>query len=162
MSEAAAGGEAVVLLAVDAGLKTGLAAYDRQGRLRWYRSHNFGTPDRLRRGARQLLRQLPALRWVIIEGGGRLAEIWLREAEHRHLESRLLQAEEWRPRLLPSRQRRDGRAAKGSADRLARRVIAWSEAPRPTSLRHDAAEAILVGLWGTVEVGLRPDFPDLP
>ena len=46
-----------------------------------------------------------------------------------------------------------GTQAKQTADELARRVINWSEAPRPTSLRHDAAEAILVGLWGALEVG---------
>ncbi|MBC8076709.1 MAG: hypothetical protein H7Y32_11595, partial [Chloroflexales bacterium] len=41
----------------------------------------------------------------------------------------------------------------------ARRVIAWAGAPRPTSLRHDAAEAILIGLWGALEVGWLPALP---
>jgi hypothetical protein len=43
---------------------------------------------------------------------------------------------------------------------LARRVIAWSEARRPTSLRHDAAEAILTGLWGVLEVGWLDSLPE--
>jgi len=30
---------------------------------------------------------------------------------------------------------------------------------RPTSLRHDAAEAVLIGLWGVVAVGLLPGYP---
>jgi hypothetical protein len=42
---------------------------------------------------------------------------------------------------------------------LARRVIDWSAAPRPTSLRHDAAEAILVGFWGALHVGLLAHVP---
>ena len=41
--------------------------------------------------------------------------------------------------------------AKRGADGVARRVIEWSNAPRPTSLRHDAAEAILIGLWGVLQ-----------
>ena len=42
---------------------------------------------------------------------------------------------------------------------LARRVIEWSNAPRPTSLRHDAAEAILIGLWGVLQAGQLPRLP---
>ncbi len=150
---------AIILLAVDAGLKTGLAAYDGRGRLCWYRSHNFGSPARLRQGAHHLLEQLPDLEWLVVEGGGRLAEIWQREADRRQLQYRVLAAEEWRPQLLYPRQQRRGRLAKENAARLARRVISWSAAPRPTSLRHDAAEAILVGLWGVVHTGILPDFP---
>ena len=52
--------------------------------------------------------------------------------------------------LLRPRQRAE---AKRWADAGARRVIEWSGAPRPTSLRHDAAEAILVGLHAVLELG---------
>ncbi|MFP2902614.1 hypothetical protein ACLEQD_40940, partial [Corallococcus sp. 4LFB] len=54
---------------------------------------------------------------------------------------------------------RSGALAKDAADGLARRVIDWSHAPRPTSLRHDAAEAILLGLWGALEVGWLAQVP---
>lgn len=37
------------LLAVDAGVRTGLALLDREGRLLWCRSHNLGTTARLKR-----------------------------------------------------------------------------------------------------------------
>mgnify|MGYP000370310665 CR=1 FL=1 len=37
------------LLAVDAGVRTGLAAFDGRGLLLWCRSRNFGTVSRLRR-----------------------------------------------------------------------------------------------------------------
>jgi hypothetical protein len=41
-------------------------------------------------------------------------------------------------------------------------VIDWSGAARPTSLRHDAAEAVLVGLWGVIDAGwLEGPPPDL-
>lgn len=43
------------LLSVDLGLKTGLALYGEDGRLLWYRSHNLGATDRLRRAAHVIL-----------------------------------------------------------------------------------------------------------
>ena len=43
------------LLAVDLGLKTGLALYGEDGKLRWYRSKNFGTTARLKRAVYSLL-----------------------------------------------------------------------------------------------------------
>ena len=44
-------------------------------------------------------------------------------------------------------------------DAAARRVIEWSGAPRPTSLRHDAPEAVLIGFWGVLEVGWLDAVP---
>ena len=43
---------------------------------------------------------------------------------------------------------------------MARAVITWSDLPAPTSLRHDAAEAILIGLYGVLEQGWLEDVPD--
>jgi hypothetical protein len=142
------------LLAVDLGLRTGLALYGGDGRLIWYRSQNFGTAERLRRAVHGLLGTLaPELAWVIVEGGGNLAEIWEKEARRRGVASLRIGAEVWRERLLLARARRTGAQAKHTADEVARRVIEWSDAPRATSLRHDAAEAVLIGLWGVLEVG---------
>ena len=45
------------------------------------------------------------------------------------------------------------------AEQLARAVICWSAAPTATSLDHNAAEAILIGLWGTVAVGWLAALP---
>jgi hypothetical protein len=148
------------LLAVDLGLRTGLALYGGDGGLLWYRSQNFGTAERLRRGVHGLLGTLlPELAWVVVEGGGNLAEIWEKEARRRGLAALRIPAEVWRERLLLPRDRRTGRDAKHTADDVARRVIAWSGAPRATSLRHDAAEAVLVGLWGVLEVGWLQALP---
>ena len=147
------------LLAVDLGLKTGLALYGRDGRLIWYRSKNFGTRARLRSGVHGLLSGIPDLGWLVLEGGGSLADIWEREAERRQLRMRRISAEDWRQRLLYPREQEKGFQAKSSAVEMARRVIEWSGASRPTSLRHDAAEAILVGLWGVLTVGWLPRLP---
>lgn len=157
------------LLAVDLGLRAGLALYGRDGRLHWYRSHNFGTMTRLKRGVYTILHELPQLHWLVLEGGGPLAAVWGKEAARRSIGVMGVSAEEWRARLLTDRQQRSGVEAKQNADTLARAVIDWSGADRPTTLRHDAAEAILIGLWGVHQVGwlqaargeLPPDLQQL-
>jgi len=101
----------------------------------------------------------PRLRWLVLEGGGPLADIWSHAGERRGLEVRVIGAERWRERFLYDRERRTGGQAKANADTLARRIIDWSDAPRPTSLRHDAAEAIVIGLWGVLEAGLLDEVP---
>ncbi len=147
------------LLAVDLGLKTGLALYEQNGRLLWYRSKNFGTATRLRRAVHSLLREIEDLAWLVLEGGGPLAEIWEHEAKRQQLSTYRISSEVWREQLLYPRQQRSGLKAKQNAIETARKVIEWSGAPRPTSLRHDAAEAILVGLWGLLEVGWLEQLP---
>jgi hypothetical protein len=147
------------LLAVDLGLRTGLALYRHDGRLAWYRSHHFGSAAQLRQGVPGLLALEADLTHVIIEGGGNLAEIWLRAADRRAIAARQIDAATWRAQLLYDREQRSGQRAKQSAGELARRVIAWSGAARPTALRHDTAEAILIGLWGVLEVGWLDRLP---
>lgn len=149
------------LLAVDLGLRTGLALFGTDGRLQWYRSQNYGTPPRLRRGVSHLLSEHSDVRWLVLEGGGRLAEIWEREAKRRGIAALRISAEQWRQRFLYDREQRSGSAAKRNAGTLARAVIAWSGAARPTTLRHDAAEAILAGLWGVLEVGWLEEVPSV-
>jgi hypothetical protein len=148
------------LLAVDLGLKTGLALFGQDGRLCWYRSHNFGTPARLRRGVRRVLAGIPHLAWLVLEGGGPLADVWEREASRHGIPMQQISAEAWRQQFLYLREQRSGIQAKEHAEALARRVITWSQARRPTSLRADAAEAILIGLWGVLAVGWLPHLPD--
>ena len=147
------------LLAVDLGLRAGFALYGDDGRLRWYRSQNFGALPRLRRAAHSILYDLSDLQWLVLEGGGPLAESWQKEADRRTIPVLQTSAEVWRQTLLYPRQQRTGVDAKQHADRLARAVIEWSGAPRPTSLRHDAAEAILIGLWGVLQVGWLTEIP---
>ena len=64
------------LLAVDLGLRTGLALFGEDGRLRWYRSQNFGSTPRLRRGAHGIFVANPEVAVVVLEGGGPLAGLW--------------------------------------------------------------------------------------
>jgi hypothetical protein len=150
---------------VDLGLRSGLACYGPDGRLQWYRSTNFGTRARLKRGAYTLLSDAHAagqpVTRLIVEGGGDLAPPWLHEATRRGIFTHQIHALAWREAFLLDREQRSGKDAKRHADRLARQVIAWSDLPKPTSLRHDAAEAIMIGLFGVVEAGLV-DRTELP
>jgi hypothetical protein len=141
------------LLAVDLGLRTGLALYGPDARLVWYRSQHFASRAALRRGVHGLLDACPDLDHLVLEGGGPIADIWVREARRRGISVQRIAAENWRGRFFDPTDRRGRDRSKLTADVLARRIIEWSGAPRPTSLRHDAAEAILIGLWGVLEAG---------
>jgi len=147
------------LLAVDVGVRTGLAVYRDDGRLIWYRSRNFGAASRLKRAIPALLHDAFDPAYVVLEGGGPLAESWTAVAERHGASVIRVSAEEWRALFLLARDQRSGEQAKRVADGIARRVVEWSSAPRPTSLRHDAAEAILIGLWGVVRVGWLAAVP---
>ncbi|RAL22343.1 hypothetical protein DL240_10870 [Lujinxingia litoralis] len=148
------------LLAIDLGLRCGFATYDRSGHLLRYRSTNFGSARRLRDAAWSVLRQEGPLEWVVMEGDRQLAEIWGKPATRQGARQVQVAPETWRGELLLSRKRRSGADAKAAADDLAREVITWSRATRPTSLRHDAAEAILIGLWGVHHIGWLPSWPE--
>jgi hypothetical protein len=147
------------LLAVDLGLKTGLALYGQEGKLRWYRSKNFGTTARLKRAVYGILKENPDLDVLVIEGGGGIAEIWEHEAQKQGIAVRRITAEDWRKTILFSREQRTGSMAKEKAAQLAGAVIVWSGLRRPTAPRHDAAEAILIGLWGVIEQGWLGGLP---
>jgi hypothetical protein len=154
------GDPALTLLAVDAGLKTGIALFDRDGRLRWCRSRNLGRRERLRRAIRGLLDELPELETLVVEGGGAEGDLWEREGRRRGLRMRRIAAETWREALLLPRERRDAGTAKRAAVRLARRVHGWSGLSGPSTMRHDAAEAVLVGLFAAIEAGWLSGPPD--
>lgn len=150
------------LLAVDLGVRAGFACWGDDLRLRWYRSHNFGAAPRMRRAVPGLLAGVPDLARVVVEGGGPLVTTWAAEAARRAVDFEQVSAEAWRGIFLLPREHGTGVQMKATADRLARRVIAWAGGPRPTALRHDAAEAVLVGLWGALSAGwLRRLPPEL-
>lgn len=143
------------LLAVDAGVRTGLALFTRQGQLVWCRSHNFGTVSRLRKAAARILFELPNLEFLIVEGGGQTAAIWEHAAGKRGLPFWGVQAQEWREDFLLPREQVSGVKAKAAACRLVGTVLRAEGWTSPTTPGHDAAEAALIGLWATVRLGWR-------
>jgi hypothetical protein len=143
------------LLAVDAGVRTGLALLDREGRLLWCRSHNLGTTARLKKAAARVLFELPLLQYLIIEGGGQTAGIWEHAATKRSLPCMIIQAEDWRVDFLLPRQRLSGQKAKAAACALVGTILRREGGSSPTTPGHDAAEAALIGLWAAVQLGWR-------
>lgn len=150
---------AASLLAVDLGLKTGLALYEHDGRLSWYRSKNYGSTQRLRKDIKNMISSIPGLSYIVVEGDRRLAEYWEREAVRFGIPVRNINAEHWRKTLLYQREQKSGFQAKLHADMIARKVICWSRLKGSTSLRHDAAEAIMIGLWAVIDQGWLPSVP---
>lgn len=147
------------LLAVDLGVRCGLAIYGAHGRLSSYRSTNFGSVARMKSAVWGIMRGVDELCQVVAEGDRNLAQAWEKAATKQGADFTLIGAEVWRDELLLPRQQRSGADAKEAADQVAREVIDWSGADRPTSLRHDAAEAILIGLWGVLELGWLDESP---
>jgi len=82
-----------MLLAVDLGLRAGLAWYDTAGRLQSYRSTNFGANARLKQGAYRMMQEHPELSWVMLEGDHNLAEAWMRHAKKQRAHSQCISAE---------------------------------------------------------------------
>jgi hypothetical protein len=155
-------GEKSCFVGVDLGLATAFAVYDRDGRLAGVRSRRFGSRDALRAAAGAILDEIPHVHSVIVEGGGDLAESWQKAAAHRGIHLRLVQASTWRQMFLYERERRDGAQAKAHAVKLAAQIMEWSATKGVTAqLGHDAAEAILVGLFGVIEAGWLKEPPRL-
>jgi len=147
------------LLAVDVGLHTGLALFSAQPQLLWYRSHHISAPAKLKKVISKLLREHPRPNYLLLEGGGPLAELWLSEAEKLSIDANQIHAQQWRERLFYARQYRNGPQAKREADGLARQVIELLGGKKPTSLRHDTAEAILIGIYGLLQLGWLAQWP---
>jgi hypothetical protein len=148
------------LLAVDLGLRLGVAVYGPDGRLERYRSQHYASRGKLKDAVYGIMSEAPGIEVLVLEGDRGLGELFARLARKRGARVIRTDAHQWRRALMPPRDRRSGAGAKETADGLARAVIDWSGAKRPTSLRHDAAEAILIGLWGALEVGWLEELPE--
>lgn len=142
-----------MILAIDLGLKFGFALYSSEGKLLRYGSHNFGATARMKRAAWTMLREPEGITHLVVEGGGKLEKVWTQPAEKLGIHIEIISAETWRRDLLLARDQRSGEQAKARADELARNVISSSALSPPKSLRHDAAEAILVGFWQLLRIG---------
>ena len=149
------------LLAVDAGIKTGLALYDHHVNLCWYRSHNMGSLTSLKRASYNILRSTQNLAYLVIEGGGPITEAWIKEAKKLNITVIQTDAGKWRPNLLYNREQRSGIKAKQTAIIMAQRIISQSCSKSKNTPTHDAAEAILIGLWGCMQTGWLQKLPDL-
>lgn len=137
------------LLAIDAGLHCGYAMFDiSTTTLLWYRSHNYGSTARLKRGAATLIAQELPISILVIEGGGAVAEPWCKTATFYHIPVEQIYAEQWRADILHAREQRTGADAKRAAVHYAHQSMAAAKRTyHYNHVRHDAAEAILIGEW---------------
>ncbi len=141
------------LLAIDLGMKAGLAWFAEDGRLLRARSTHF--PDRatLKRALPNIWREVPGVTQVVIEGGGELASLWRRSAERHQLSLTQICAEQWRAEVLTPRQRRNAQTAKAAACALAAEIARQDGCPPCQEFLDDAAEAIVFGKWFARQFG---------
>ncbi|MBE0641865.1 MAG: hypothetical protein IH599_07505 [Bacteroidales bacterium] len=142
------------ILAVDLGVKTGMAWFSRAPALLWYGSRNFGNAQRLKRAIPGILSHWPETDYLVMEGGGALATLWEKAAMDRGIKVIQITAEDWRRDLLIHREQRSGLQAKQVAIQRAVEVIRQLHGPMPlTPLQDDTAEAILAGWWAVRRLG---------
>ena len=141
------------LLAIDLGLTFGWARFDTQGQLLAYGSQHCARRAQLNPISWSMLRSLPPNSHVYAEGGGDLARHWRRNALRFQFSFSSLAAEHWRSTCLIPRERRSGSIAKANALKLARILIRARASKAPTQIRHDTAEAILMGWWALLDLG---------
>jgi predicted phosphodiesterase len=155
-----------LLVAVDLGLRTGLALYSEEGRLLEYQNAIYTSEDELRVGCLALLAAWEAkyqqvttdeddeaisyhISHVALEGADVALKALWRDMIHDHLDDAhilLVKPEEWRADLLLSKEKASGEAAKEASRLIARQLVAdyggrLHEGKFPT----DVAEAVLLG-----------------
>lgn len=135
------------LLAIDLGLHVGIALFSTAGELVYYRSHHLKSRRALARLAWATVRDVDGLTDVVVEGDRHLASVWRRAATKHGASFTVVAPETWRAALLIPRDRRSGRAAKRRALKLARVIVTRCGLVWRPNVRHDAAEAILIGQW---------------
>ncbi len=136
-----------VLLAVDLGLRAGLAWFAEDGRLLRARSTHFANKTILRRALPSIWNEVPGVAHVVLEGGGPVGDIWRKSAERLGLPVTQICAEDWRKEVLLPSQQGDGPLAKTIACRMARSIARDAGLAPATELVNDAAEAIVFGQW---------------
>ena len=141
------------LIAIDLGLKSGVAIYGSNG-LVAYRATRFPSKRAIKEAAWSVLYGVNGLQHVFVEGDRALAAHWRRAAEQQGLSFQSVAPERWREALLLPRERRSAADAKQSARRHALTLIRASEAPLPKGpLTSDVAEAILIAHWAARSLG---------
>eukprot|EP00977_Amphora_coffeiformis_P010427 scaffold2438_cov167-Amphora_coffeaeformis.AAC.3 len=148
-----------LLVAVDLGLRTGLALYSDDGRLLEYEQAVFETADELKANCLQLMADWEAkyqgrdekschITHVAVEGAdASLRHVWRNIVEdHLHCELLLVKPEEWRADLLLSKEKASGEAAKEASRLIARQLVAdYGGRLHAGKFSTDVAESILLG-----------------
>lgn len=134
------------VLAVDLGLRFGVAVYDDQGALTWCGSHHVRRRADLRHAAAVFIRRYRP-EWIVSEGDTALARIWERAGTIVGARSVRVGPEQWRRELLMTRGTASSRKAKEASIRAARERLAAGPFALKHRLNDDCAEAVLIGAW---------------
>ncbi|MEO0814791.1 MAG: hypothetical protein AAFY60_18150, partial [Myxococcota bacterium] len=107
-------------LAVDLGLRCGLAFFESDGTLLWFRSHHFANVSALKRAVHGIIREaMPTT--VVVEGDSRLAAIWEKSALKLGASLVHPSPERWRGDVLLPREQLNASSAKAAARNLAQK-----------------------------------------
>lgn len=145
------------LLAIDLGVKTGWASYSQSGKLLDYGSHNYGNASRLKKAVYPLLTNFDGLHYLVIEGGGKLTKYWVKVARQLDIEVTQTHAHAWRKDLFRQKNMTNTKHMKQHAEEKAREIIEDAGLSQPKRLKHDAAEAIMIGYWACLQAGWIKD-----
>ena len=141
--------EAVGILAIDLGLRTGFAFYRGESLLS-YRSTHFQNVAALKKSVWSILSSYDDLAVVIAEGDRHLAQIWEKAAQKQGIDFEVVSADIWRADLFSANERESGARAKEVAHTRALEIIEASGAANPVApLTSDVAEAIVIGYWAS-------------
>ena len=148
------------LLAIDLGVKTGLACWDvEQRKLLWCRSHNYGSKKQVAKAAPGVLLSAGDAGILVLEGGGDIALIWKQAGNRWGWDTRILHAEEWRKNLFYESEWQYTSDLKNLAINYAHKAALWGGMKVAGRLNHNAAEALLAGLWVLLEQNPEANIP---
>lgn len=127
--------------------------FNSEAELLWFRSQNFGNKVRLKKAIPWVLNLKDEIDYLVIEGGGPLRKIWDQQLERKNITVMHIMAEDWRKELLFERERRKGKKAKAIAMLCADRFLKNRSAKKTSELNVNAAEAIMIGIYGMKKLG---------
>lgn len=136
------------LLSIDLGLRFGWSCFDQEASLIAYGSHHCGQANKLGSIAYNAIKVLPSNSVLLVEGNSELYRHWQKSAQRFQILNMQVYAEQWRHDCLSQKEQVDGKKAKVAAIRIARTLIKSQSGQGSYRLRHDAAEACLMGWWG--------------
>ena len=154
-----------LLVALDLGLRFGWAFYTQRGTLIGYGSHHCSGRVQLKKCAYTLIQTLPPESELWIEGGGALLKFWTKPAVKRNLVIHTFHAHQWRKICFDLHSSTlsslSSKEAKLKAIEKAKNLIELQsqqnqkrhlqKIKKTSTLRHDTAEAILMGWWALLQ-----------